>query len=268
MLIAFCADKGSPGATTAALAIAAASPSGVVVVEADPSGGDLALRLRPHGVALPETPTALSALTAARRSSEVDPIASHAHVLNVSTSVVPGPLLAEQMAGVGDWSPLSRALARPDTVAMVDVGHLWAGSPVAGLAAAADVVVIVARPDVASIVRLRERVVRLGSDLAQLRRTPARFVPLLVTTARHGAGDCADLLALLIDTPARPFVADVTFLAHDPAALRRLEAGEDPAGRLARSDLLRTARSAVTAIAAAVGAPESSVLAAPTGRQP
>jgi len=44
-LIALCADKGSPGVTTAALALAVTWPCPVAVAEVDPSGGDLALGL-------------------------------------------------------------------------------------------------------------------------------------------------------------------------------------------------------------------------------
>lgn len=47
MLFAVCADRGAPGVTTAALALAAARGLPALVVEADPYGGDLALRLRP-----------------------------------------------------------------------------------------------------------------------------------------------------------------------------------------------------------------------------
>ena len=59
MLFAICCDRGAPGATTTALALAAARGKPAVVVEADPYGGSLALRLRPGGKALPATPTVL-----------------------------------------------------------------------------------------------------------------------------------------------------------------------------------------------------------------
>ena len=40
-----CADKGSPGASTLAVLLAATHPNRPVLVEADPAGGDLAHRL-------------------------------------------------------------------------------------------------------------------------------------------------------------------------------------------------------------------------------
>src|SRR3954470_2486288 len=105
MLVALCGDKGAPGVTTAALAVASAWPGQAVVVEASPAGGDLAIRLRPKGSVLLETPTVLSVVTASRSFREQDPVSTHAQVLNSTTTVVPGAALAEQIANIGDWSP-------------------------------------------------------------------------------------------------------------------------------------------------------------------
>ena len=66
MFIALCGDKGSPGVTTTALVLASAWAGQAIAVEADPAGGDLAIRLHPGGSTLPETPTVLSVATAAR----------------------------------------------------------------------------------------------------------------------------------------------------------------------------------------------------------
>ena len=59
-LIAIASDKGAPGVTTSALALAAVWPRPVLLAECDPSGGDLAyrfpdssgghVRVVPHGV--------------------------------------------------------------------------------------------------------------------------------------------------------------------------------------------------------------------------
>src|SRR5680860_1505566 len=112
MFVALCGDKGSPGVTSTALALASAWAGHAIAVEANPAGGDLAIRLHPGGSALPEAPTVLSVVTAARAGREQDPASTHAHALNSSTAVVPGPLLAEQMANVGERRPIA------------DVGHL------------------------------------------------------------------------------------------------------------------------------------------------
>lgn len=181
-------------------------------------------------------------ITAARNAHGDDPVGSHAHPLNARTSVVPGATMAEQHAKIGDWAPLADALGRSKTPVFADLGHLHASSPVVGLAARADVVVVVSRPDMPSIVRLRERLIRLASDLARLRGAAPNLFPLLLSMSRHGHADVADLRTILAETPANPFLVGTGFLALDPAAVRRLEAGEDPAGRLSRTDLLRSAQ--------------------------
>jgi len=242
MLIALCGDKGSPGVTTTALALASAWAGQAIVVEADPAGGDLAIRLHPGGSTLPETPTVLSVATAARADREHDPVAKHAHALNSTTGVVPGAVLAEQMANIGDWSPLTDALVRCAFPVFVDLGHLHSASSMLRVAARADLVIAVGRPDMSSVIRLRDRLARVAPDLAHLRGAAPRLLPLLVTTSRHGAADVADLRGILAETPVKPFVVDCGFLAHDPSGVRRLEAGDEPGGRLSRTDLLRTAR--------------------------
>ena len=109
MLIAVLCDRGSPGATTTALALGAASAEPTVVVEADPYGGDIALRCTdPHGKPFPETPTVLTVATAARTSLAPDLVISYAHEVTGSTRLVPGHLSAEQSAGITDWEPLVR----------------------------------------------------------------------------------------------------------------------------------------------------------------
>jgi MinD-like ATPase involved in chromosome partitioning or flagellar assembly len=255
MLIALCGDKGAPGVTTSTLAIASAWPGPAIVVEASPAGGDLAVRLRPKGSVLPETPTVLSVLTASRVADGTDAVANHSHVLNSTTTVVPGPALAEQFSNIGDWSPLADALSRSSVPVFADLGHLHAASATIAAAARADLVLVVSRPDMPSVVRVRERLTRAATDLARMRGTAPRLFPLLVSTSRHGSADVADLSAVLADTPARPFLVDAGFLAHDPAAVRRLQAGEEPAGRLARTALMRTARTVAGQIERVAKAP-------------
>jgi MinD-like ATPase involved in chromosome partitioning or flagellar assembly len=262
MFIALCGDKGAPGVTTATIALASAWPGPAVAVEASPDGGDLALRLRPRGAVLPETPTVLTVLTGARSGHAEDPVTMHAHVLNSSTKVVPGALLAEQFARLGDWTPLATALDRTQARVFVDVGHVHASSPMLSVAALADVVVVVCRPDLPSVVRARQRMDRLAADLATLNEVPPRLFALLLSTRSHGPADVIDLRAVLGETSAQPFLVDAGFMAHAAGAVRRLESGEEPAGRLTRTDLMQTARQVAAQLEAIVG--ESRAAAAPS----
>lgn len=243
MMVGVCSDKGSPGSTTTALVLASAWPGPAVVVEADPQGGDLAIRLRRHGgAALPEVPTVLTVATAARRSPPADLLNRHAHELSRDVSVIPGALVAEQAAGVAEWEPLADALTATETPVFADFGRLQGTSQLVAVAARADVMIVVGRNDPGSVIRLRERLARLAPELAAHRETPPRLLPVLVSAERHAQGDIADLRRLLTDTPARPFLGGFGHIALDPSSLRRLEAGEEPLGRLARTPLLRSAR--------------------------
>jgi hypothetical protein len=112
MLLALCSDKGSPGVTTSALAIASAWEEPSIVVEADPAGGDLGIRLRPAGSPLPEAPTMLSLAAAARADKNRDLLARHTQPLNSRVAVVPGALRHEQMTKTADWTPVAEALQR------------------------------------------------------------------------------------------------------------------------------------------------------------
>src|SRR5215217_7772269 len=73
VLIAIASMKGSPGATSTSLALAAMWPRPVVLVEADPSGGDLAYRCKAAYGGLPYTDRSVLTLAAAMRDGLADP---------------------------------------------------------------------------------------------------------------------------------------------------------------------------------------------------
>lgn len=253
MLIALCSDKGSPGTTTTALALASCWPSPAALVEADPYGGDLAIRMRTEaGNVLPETPTVLTLATAARTSQGYQAVSRYGQRINDQLVVVPGYLVAEQGMGVTDWQPLASHLRTAELPVFADVGRLHAGSPVLPVAAAADVVVVVGRADTASMIRLRERMSRLVAALAAHRDAPPRLFPILVGLDRHGSRNLADLRLLLDDTPAGPLVVGAAHIAFDLGAVQRLLAGQHPAGLLARTTLIRSARRTASELSALV----------------
>jgi hypothetical protein len=243
MLVAVAGEKGSPGATTTAVALAASWPGPAVVVEADPAGGDLALRLRlPSGEALPPTPTVLTLAAAARSHPEDSQlVVRHASGMSDQMGVIPGPLMSEQLASIaGSWDSLAAALACSQLDVIVDVGRLSTGSPAMPIAGAADVVVVVGRPTESGGLRMRERVKALGPALSARRGRPAMVWPVVVAPARHAEDYAADLELLLGAAGIRP--VGVGHITHDAAAAGRLEAGENPTGRLLRTSLLRSAK--------------------------
>lgn len=152
------------------MAVASARSEPVVLIEADPYGGDLAIRLRSRtGAALPAASTVLTLTRAARTSQSSKLIRRYAQPITERLSVVAGHLAAEQVSGVADREPLAEVLARSSHPVVVDRGPLHGSSPVLPVAARADVVVAVARPDPASVTHLRERLLRLVPALASRR---------------------------------------------------------------------------------------------------
>jgi hypothetical protein len=256
MLVAVGSHKGSPGATTTALALAAAWPAAAAMVEADMHGGDLAYRVRTRGGgALPAAPTVLTLAAAARGGPDPELVARTCVTLNPRVRVLPGPAAAEQATGIAQsWDHLAAALAASRIDVLVDLGRVHAASAGLPVAAAADAVVLVGRGDPGSMLHLRERVSRLVPELADRSGRPPRVWCVLVGKARHGWAPVGEFKRVLAGSTAAPLVNGILPLVHDPAALQRLEAGEDPAGRLGRSLLLRSAGEVAGEVHAALGA--------------
>jgi len=150
-LLCLASLKGSPGVTTLGVAVAARWPEPWqrVLVEADPAGGDLAARYR-----LPVTPGLVSLAAAARRSTNPDVVSEHVQALPGGLPVVVGPTRSDQaraaLAAItgadgraGVWGSFT---GRSDAVAVVDCGRLDPDSPVRGVIAAADQLLILSRP--------------------------------------------------------------------------------------------------------------------------
>ena len=147
-LVTFVSHRGAPGATSLALAVAAAWPTAEprrkVLLEADPAGGVLALRL-----GLAEDPGLVSLAAAARHGLDRGELWDHAQALPGGLAVVPGPssiavasqLLATSAGGLGGWLA---GLSDIDVIA--DAGRLAPSSESTALVRASDLVVMVAAP--------------------------------------------------------------------------------------------------------------------------
>lgn len=241
MLIAVCSAKGSPGATSAALALAAAWPRPVVLVEADGSGGDLAYRCQTSaGGPVSASPNLLTLAAGIRGSSHGQGVvAEHAQQLACGVDLVQGVTAPGQSRGlIGLWSPLAQVFVSTDVDVIADLGRFDRTSPTVPVAEAADVLVWVASTSLESVMHLREGVTEaLGTLNAH---KAATLVPLLVGEEAHAGRDCADLDTLLAaaGVPVQP----AEHLAYDPKALQRLERGEPASGRLGRTLLIRGSR--------------------------
>ena len=241
--IALFSDKGSPGVTTLALALAATWPRPVTIAECDPAGGDLALRLtdeegHPN---LAREPGLLALAAAARRAST----SLEQHVCPVAgqpkAAVLTGLTSPEQGTGIVElWPAITAVLTGPGPRdVLADLGRLHFGSPAQPIAAAADVLVGVARGDAVGVLRLRDRLRHLFDTLPPNAAAAPRVAVALIVDDRHGPEAVASMRAVLVNAGIPATV--IGYLAHDPGAVRALEHGRT-GSRLDRSLLLRSAR--------------------------
>ncbi|GAA4518878.1 hypothetical protein [Nonomuraea ferruginea] len=226
-LIVLAADKGAPGVTTAATALAAVWPRPVLLAECDPAGGDLAYRLPAvDGGVLNPGKGLLTLGATARRGLDPAQIPAHTQKVIGGLDVLVGLTHGEQAAGLTWlWGPLGRALAGiPEADVIADCGRLGAHPQLGDLMAEADQVVLLARATLDHVAHLRER----------LSISKAHGVVVIADPRSYRAS---------IEEVRRivgPHVGFVHGLAHDPkgAELLRGQWG----GRLDRSLLIRTAR--------------------------
>jgi MinD-like ATPase involved in chromosome partitioning or flagellar assembly len=225
-LLAVASNRGSPGCTTTALAIAAAWPSArgaPLLVEADPDGGVLAAR-----AGLGIRPGLIELCGRSRVALTDDDVWSFAQELPGALPVLVGHPAAEQChAALRAAGPrlADYLAAMPERDAVVDVGRLRPGTPAAAIISRADTLVVVVRPTVEEIGAVAHRVgalIELGAVLVVVGDRPY--------SARE--------VAAAVDVPVVGVIADDGRGAH---ALMTATGGRG----LARTPLLRSAAALV-----------------------
>lgn len=168
MLVAVCSLKGSPGVTTFSIALAARWPSVArcVLVECDPSGGDVATRF-----ALEAAPGLVSLTAAARRRTDPELLWQHTQALPGGLPVVAAPPGADPAVaavaalapeGNGDAGVLGRAARAPDTVVIADCGRVDPASVVLPIVRGADVMLLLSRAHADDLAHLAARLTAVG----------------------------------------------------------------------------------------------------------
>ena len=216
----FTSLSASPGTTTTALAVAASARPTALVVEADPFGGTLAPRF-----GLGPRP-GIATLAAARRDHSPAAIRGHVQVLPGGLEVVVGlPSLAQSPALASAWDSISDGLRAMGGPVVIDAGRLLIGPGApSALIRRADVLAVVARPELAEIARLRAA----RDLLIELNPRPAL---VLVGERPYGpaeVGAACDMEVLGV-------------IAHDPGAAALVGGSAGSARALRRSALARSA---------------------------
>jgi MinD-like ATPase involved in chromosome partitioning or flagellar assembly len=231
-VIAFASVKGSPGVTTTTTALGAVWPEPALVVECDPSGGDLAVRLRGHG-GVPFNPDrGLLAFTVSGETDATGPalLAPYIQTADGGLDVLVGLPSPIHAARLRDRAPdLALALRAAGRPVLVDCGRLAPEPTLAPILAATDLLVLMTRCAVDAAWHLRNATRWLAPDLA----VPRRVVAVIGTPA--DARDVAEALTAA-DTPL-PVIGT---LPYDAAAARALGGAWDR--DLDRTALVRAAR--------------------------
>ncbi len=223
-MIAVAGGKGSAGATTLAVALAAhASEHGnALLVEADPAGGDMAARC---GVSL--DPGLLSLAASGRRGLDRSIIERHAQLLPFGVLALIGPTSDEQatttLTAIG--AALGRALESALSPVFIDVGRWHARSPATELVRSSSIALLVFRPTIEGVEHAR-------SQLASLSREAARVAAVSIGERPYPPTEVRAALE----------VEELYVIAHDPRAARVVSTGTRPDRWLRRSPLLRSSR--------------------------
>lgn len=247
--------KGSPGVTTAALALAAAWPAGQaeadpLLVEADPSGGDVAGWYQLRGY-----PGLLGWAAAARGGPAL--VDEFVWELAGGVGLVAAPVEAGSARGA--VAVLARTGSVPwaasDRLLVADCGRLDPGSPALPIAGAAGVLAVLVRPVPAELARVAARV-------GELTGGGRRDCVLIL------AGESAWPTGRVEEAVGLPVVG---VLPHHPRAAAGVAGGRFGRGAR-RSQLLRAAADIATALdrrlAAQPTAPSRAIASPPTVAPP
>lgn len=254
-LLAVTRGKASPGATTAATALAAVWPRPAVLADCDPSGGDLALRLsdesgrplaRDRGL-VSLAPAVRDGTTGQRFFEHVQPVAGGLPVL----VGVESP--AQAAAMTVSWPGLAQAFAGlRDADVVGDCGLLVSAGPAAPILAAADLLVVLVRISVEGLAHGRHTLAAAAQLVGRRGRLVAVAVgglaPAAAVEQLHGllagSGTSVEMVGWLPEDPAAAglfapwtrrldrsrYVAAARELAGSLALLARSAYPSEPAG--------------------------------------
>ena len=214
-VVSFFSAKGAPGATTAAMLAASLWPRPALLVDCDPAGGDVGLRLpNPQGRPLDLGRGLLSLLPVARRALGPESLAEHAQDVLGGGQVLVGVTGPEQaLAGGPVWQTIADSFAaQQEFDVIVDAGRFDQRSPV---------LPVLLRSDLAICV--------LGSTLPNTFSTRGRLQALLPVLAGNGGGPRPSIVVRSTDARDSARAAEVV-QGDCPDAMYLGHLAEDPTG--------------------------------------
>jgi hypothetical protein len=258
-LISIMSAKGAPGATTTSMLLANLWPAPSILVDADPLGGDVALKLPGEHGPLDLDQGLMSLLPAARRGLEPQTVVAHAQTALGGQQVLaglPGP--EQAVAAAPLWAGLAQAFARvPGIDVFADVGQVSARSTHLAMVESSAALLCVYRPTAWSAIHTRRRLESLED---QLRDRQIR-VGITCVASPNQSHDVAAAAASI--TQGLDWVTDYGVIARDDATVVIYEGGE--VFRPERSLLARSghtiARRLYADLSAVVAAPEPGAVA-------
>jgi hypothetical protein len=237
-LYALVSAGGSPGVTTAAIALALSWPAPAIVAECDPSGGDILAGLLSGNV--PAAHGLMEHAIEALRSGQAAAASLPAQLMPLDNArtrmVLPGLTDPRQAAGLASaWPAVAASLAAQPADVIADCGRLdgGPGQPLA-VFSAARTVVIVLRPTLRQVWSARPRV----EMMSQLLGGSSRLTLLLTGPGTHSAREVAHALSVPV----------AAVLPADPRTAILLSDGLGKQRQLGGGPLMRSARTAARAL--------------------
>lgn len=263
-LISFFSAKGAPGTTSTAMLTAALWPRPTLLVDADPAGGDLLMRLPTDaGMALTQRPGLLTLLPLARHGLAPGVVLDHSQVVQGGQRVLVGLDSPEQAeASAAFWPILGRNFHDlPGTDVVLDLGQLSVRSSQMSLAERSDMLIGVIRPTPASVLHMRQRLTALTRTLATLGPDAPLVGLVAIADVQQQAEASSALATVLTDVPE---VHHLGMVAHEPRAERMFHG--DLLVRPERTMLVRSGRSLVERVRSLLDGAAPDPDPAPAGR--
>jgi len=263
-LIAIASDKGAPGVTTTALALASVWPRPVLLAECDPGGGDVAYRFPgAAGSNLDPRLGVLSLAVAARRGIAPNQVWEHVQKLYGGLDVLAGVTNAEQGAGLNLlWGQIGRVLTNvPQADVIADCGRLGADGPVYDLLAEAATVLMVSRTELADVIRLRDRAAAFAAAMDSRGRRGFGATVLFVADRKKHSSVHADVDHVLKQSNIPAVILGA--IADDPKGAALFNGGMS--GKLGNTPLIKSARAIVQQLVGSLP-PQAQPQAQPAGQ--